>query len=292
MTLRTVIRVSPSFVTWVVFLLTFLALALAPRPVIAQDGAATTTLENPSAPSEEPHPLDPALIAARHSLQHIQTNVRDYTAVMSKRVRVDGQLNDYQHTFVKIRNRRLEDDRLTVPMSVYLYFLNPAAIKGREVIWVENRNNGKMAAHEPGLKGLIKVDLDPNGSMAMRGQRYPITEIGLEKLVQKVIETGNRDRKRDECQVKSYDGAKINQRVCRVFEIIHPVERPYFDFHRAQVFFDNDLNMLIRYASWSWPKEQGGKPVLEEEYTYTDIKINVGLTDLDFDPDNPAYGFW
>ena len=259
---------------------------------MAQNGAAATTQAVTSVPAEQPHPLDPALSTARHSLQHIQTNVRDYTAIMSKRLRVDGQLNDYQHTYVKIRNRRVENDRLTTPMSVYLYFLNPDAIKGREVIWVENRNNGKMVAHDAGLKSLIKVDLDPNGSMAMRGQRYPITEIGLEKLVQKVIETGNRDRQRDECQVKFYDGAKINQRACRMFEIIHPVERPYFDFHRAQVFFDNDLNMLIRYASWSWPKEQGGKPVLEEEYTYSDIKVNVGLTDLDFDPDNPDYGFW
>ena len=272
--------------------LTVLAFTFASRPVIAQDIAAATSRAVTPALAERPHPLDPALRTARHSLQHIQLNVRDYTAIMSKRVRVDGELNDYQHTYVKIRNRRVENDRLTTPMSVYLYFLKPDAIKGREVIWVENRNNGRMVAHDAGLKRLIKVELDPNGSMAMRGQRYPITEIGLEKLVQKVIETGNRDRQRDECQVKFYDNAKINQRVCRMFEIIHPVERPDFDFHRAQVFFDNDLNMLVRYASWSWPKKEGGKPVLEEEYTYTDIKVNIGLTDLDFDPDNPAYGFW
>ena len=292
MMLRSVIRVLAYCIAELVLPLTVLAITFASRPVIAQNVAAATTQAVTSAPAEQPHPLDPALRTARDSLQHIQLNVRDYTAIMSKRVRVDGKLNDYQHTYVKIRNRRVENDRLTTPMSVYLYFLKPDAIKGREVIWVENRNNGRMVAHDAGLKRLIKVELDPNGSMAMRGQRYPITEIGLEKLVQKVIETGNRDRQRDECQVKFYDNAKINQRVCRTFEIIHPVERPYFDFHRAQVFFDNDLNMLVRYASWSWPKEEGGKPVLEEEYTYTDIKVNVGLTDLDFDPDNPAYGFW
>ena len=50
--------------------------------------------------------------------------------------------------------------------------------------------------------------------------------------------------------------------------------------------------MLIRYASWSWPTEPGGQPVLEEEYTYSDIKVNVGLTDLDFDPNNPDYSYW
>ena len=34
-----------------------------------------------------------------------------------------------------------------------------------------------------------------------------------------------------------------------------------------------------------------GEPVLEEEYTYTDVRVNVGLTDLEFDPDNPEYDF-
>lgn len=33
------------------------------------------------------------------------------------------------------------------------------------------------------------------------------------------------------------------------------------------------------------------KPVLEEEYTYMDVKLNVGLTDEDFDPDNKTYQF-
>ena len=31
-------------------------------------------------------------------------------------------------------------------------FLKPESAKGREAIWVEGRNNGKIAAHEAGLK--------------------------------------------------------------------------------------------------------------------------------------------
>jgi hypothetical protein len=75
-------------------------------------------------------------------------------------------------------------------------------------------------------------------------------------------------------------------------QIIHPVRQQHFDFHRAQVFFDDELNLPVRYASWSWPAEPGGQPLLEEEYTYTKVTINVGLTDLDFDPGNPEYGYW
>ena len=51
------------------------------------------------------------------------------------------------------------------------------------------------------------------------------------------------------------------------------------------------MNVPIRYAAYSWPKDPGGKPVLEEEYTYLDVKLNVGLGEIDFDPDNPGYDF-
>jgi hypothetical protein len=237
------------------------------------------------------HPLDAALFAARDSLRHIQTNILDYTAIMTKRCRVHGELSDYQQTFVKIRNRRLDNGRLTIPMSVYMKFHKPDAVRGREVIWVEGRNGGRLVAHDTGIKGLIRVNLSPTGAIAMRGQRYPITEVGLEKLTQKLIEQGERDRQHGECQVRFFDGAKVAERSCSVFQIDHPIKRSHFEFYRAHVFFDDELKILVRYASWSWPVEPSGEPVLEEEYTYTDVRINRGLNDLDFDPDNPAYDF-
>ena len=49
--------------------------------------------------------------------------------------------------------------------------------------------------------------------------------------------------------------------------------------------------MPIRYAAWTWPPTGTDTPVLEEEYNYRDIRLNVGLTDRDFDPDNPTYNF-
>jgi hypothetical protein len=125
----------------------------------------------------------------------------------------------------------------------------------------------------------------------MRGQRYPITEVGMDNLLLQLIDKGNRDRQHGECQVDFHHGAKINDRGCRMIQIIHPEQRPHFDFHRVQVFFDDELKLPVRYASWSWPTEPGGKPLLEEEYTYTNIKINVGLTDLDFDPESSEYNF-
>ena len=193
--------------------------------------------------------------------------------------------------FVKVRNRKMENGRLATPLSVYLRFFKPESVKGREVIWVEGQNAGKIIAHETGFKNLLRVHLEPTGFIAMRNQRYPVTDIGLENLVVNLIETGKRDRKYGECDVQFFRNTKVGNRACTTIQVIHPVKRSHFDFYCARVYFDNELNLPIRYESWSWPPETGGRPVLQEEYTYTDVRVNVGLTYRDFDPDNAEYDY-
>ena len=125
----------------------------------------------------------------------------------------------------------------------------------------------------------------------MKGQRYPMSEIGIENLVVKLIERGARDRKRGECEVEFRKGAKINGRNCTVIQITHPIRRPFFDFHIARIFIDNKLNVPIRYAAYDWPKSPKDKPEVTEEYTYLNLKVNVGLNDMDFNVKNPDYNF-
>lgn len=239
------------------------------------------------------HPLDPALRLAYQILQHIRSNVVDYSAIVIKREQIDGVLGDYEFMGIKVRNRKHVNGTLATPFSVYLTFLKPATVKGREVIYVENRNNGNIVAHEGGMKGrfLPTVNLDPQGMMAMRGQRYPITDLGIENLAVKLIEKGERDKQRDECEVEFVKGAKVGGRSCTVISVKHPVPRPYFDFHLAQIFIDDEMKVPVRYCAYSWPEAEDGQPVVLEEYTYQNVKTNIGLTDADFDPKNPKYNF-
>jgi hypothetical protein len=239
---------------------------------------------------QAPHPLDPAFELARASLQHIQENVDDYTALFIKRYRMDGELTEMQYANVKIRNRKIRDGINVTPMAVYLDFLKPSSVKGREVIWVDGENDGKLIAHDTGIRKLINVTLDPNSYLAMRGQRHPITEIGIEKLLTIMIETVERDRQYGECDIQFRD-IKVSEANCTMLQVIHPVRREHFDFYCARMYFDRKLNIPIRYESWSWPEKSGEKPVLEEEYTYLQMKVNVGLTDQDFSIGNSDYGF-
>ncbi|MCE9527740.1 MAG: DUF1571 domain-containing protein [Planctomycetales bacterium] len=261
--------------------------------------AATTNIAIPEAAAGE-HPLDPALRFADDNLKRFQADIKDYKCLIVKRERIRGVLNEYEYMYAKIRNHKEEGGKISSPLSVYLNFQKPANVAGREVIWVEGANNGKLCAHEGGLLGkLPAVWLDPKGPMAMRGNLYPITEIGIENLIAKLIERGSRERaadpKGEATVVTTTKGAKLgsgaNKRPCTILQISHPTDIGGFEFKLAQIFIDDEYNFPVRYIAYGWPVKGQKGDVILEEYNYTNIELNVGLTDSDFEPSNPSYKF-
>jgi len=230
------------------------------------------------------HPLVPVLKIAEEGLRHIDADIIDYSATLAKKERVKGKLTDTQYMFVKVRHQ---------PFSVYMVFLGPEEMKGREVIYVVGQNDGKLLAHEgKGWRARLgMVALKPESPIAMEGQRYPITMLGMRTLTQRLMEVGREDLRYDEVSVKFHDGAKINGRSCSWLEAMHPVPRKHFRYHLARIFIDDELQMPVRFEAFLWPYKTGGKPVLVEQYTYLNIKINNGFTDKDFDPQNEKYRF-
>ncbi|MBX7167855.1 MAG: DUF1571 domain-containing protein [Pirellulales bacterium] len=253
-----------------------------PNPLVANRLSLRSVIEaGPAAPGE--HPLMPALRWAESNVEHIRA-IEDYQCEFVKRERIDGELKDYQYLFIKVRHR---------PFSVYTYFRAPSALKGQEAIFVTGRNENKLVAHGTGYKNRVlgTLELDPNGWVAMRDNRYPVTEIGMLNLTEKLIAIGRADTQYGECEVVFRPNTKINGRSCTCIEVKHPVPRRNFRFHLAQIFVDDELVVPVRYAAYEWPKTPGGKPELVEEYTYLNLKLNNGFTDSDFDPANGSYGY-
>jgi len=242
---------------------------------------------------QQAHPLDEPLRIATQSLAHIRKDIVDYTAKMVKRERVGGKLGEAEFTELKIRNRKENaNGQVVTPYGIYMKYLKPASKKGQEAIWVEGENGNKIVAHGSGpIQGLITVYLDPTSSWATAGTNYTIVDSGLEKLVEKLIERASRERSFGECKVQFFKGAKINGRSCTLIQLEHPVKRPQFQFHIARVFIDDEHQVPVRYAAWDWPETEGGKPPLLEEFTYTNLQLNVGLTAADFNHKNPKYNY-
>lgn len=272
-----------------------------PPNIIDQSGGldAPFPLDREKPGTDAVHELDPVLTLAKSALANHRMHHRDYTAELVKRERIHGKLLPPTRMSLKLMYRQATpEDSVGRPVCVYLKTLEPKAQSGREVIWSQGRNNNKLAAHEGGLLGMIAVEMAPLSKMAMRDNRYPITEIGIEKLLLKLIEKGERDRLLGPAIVKVSEGVLFGELSCSLLEIIH--ESPTalvdgkeveYEFYLAQIHMDTERQIPLRYASYLWPKSAGGTPELEEEYFYEKLTLNVGLTEADFDPKNPAYGF-
>jgi hypothetical protein len=125
----------------------------------------------------------------------------------------------------------------------------------------------------------------------MRGNRYPITEFGIQRLVERMLLLGEQELKHQECEVQVDESHLVAERVCRRIEVRHPVRRPHFAYHLARIYVDEELQLPIRFEAYDWPTDESNEPLLIEDYTYSDLRVNVGLSDRDFAAEHPDYLF-
>lgn len=243
-----------------------------------EEGGPALATDEPA--SKKEHPLIPAIAEARKAQEAI-SQVKDYEAVFSKTEVVRGR--PYPHE-MRLKHR-------AEPFSVYLKFIDKAH-KDREVIYIEGKNNGKLKAHEgSGFKSLVTVDLAVNGPDALAEGRYPITEIGMLNLVSKLITRWEGESKYGEIEVEYYPEAKIGQTECLAIMATHPVKRKQFNFHKTVLYIDKKTTYPIRLENYDFPSRDGVEPALVEQYQYSNIQVNQGLNDADFDYKNPQYKF-
>ena len=236
------------------------------------------------------HPLLPLLDVAKSAYEQISKTVLDYQATVVSQVQVDGQLGEEKYMIIKIRHEREDGDR-KIPFSVYTRFLKPVNTAGQEAIWVAGENDDKIIAHPAGLFNLIRVKLDPEGALAMKGNRYSIRHIGMKNLLKKMLEKGEEGLKNDGCQVRIERNVKVGDVTCTMLEIVYPEQMSDIDFHKARIFIDDQRGLPIAYEGYLWPEQLGKEPPLLEKYIYTNVKLNNGFTDFEFDPDNPQYNY-
>lgn len=253
-----------------VFLLGFFCLASS--PAWAQNSGTRQVPEN--------HPYVPVLKLARIS-QAAMANVTDYQGVLTKRELIGNKLVTQQME-IKLRQE---------PFSVYLKFREPDP--GREVLFVQGKNDNKLLAHAgSGLASIVgTVPLALDSSEAMKDNRYPLTMIGMKKMIDKIIETWEYETQFGECEVKYYPNATLGNVQCRVVETSHPHPRRQFRYSLVRLYIEKETNLPVRCECWGFPQKPDEKAPLIEEYTYSSLRTNLGLRDFDFDRTNPSYQF-
>jgi hypothetical protein len=225
-------------------------------------------------------------------------NHRDFRAMVRKRERIGKELGPDSRMEIKLRYRDEDPQTGQRRMDVYLKFIEPKSQAGREVIWQEGLNDGLMVVHEAGFLNITRLELSPTSKLAMLGNRYPISDIGIERLLAKLLLKGNRDRGLGDCLVSLTDSVQVAGRDCKRLEVCHPEPEAIVgdrsiphEFYKAIIDIDSEHGVPIRYASYMWPEKSDGEPVLDEEFIYEQLELNAQLADKDFDPDNPAYNY-
>lgn len=214
--------------------------------------------------------------------QKSYAGIADYSCTFYKRERINGRMTPLYVMSMKAR---------TSPRSIYFKFESPC--KGREAIYVEGRNAGKILAHDVGLTRFLAgtLEIEPTSARAMEDNRHPITDAGIGKLIDTIRRRWELELTPEESLVAFNPDMTIGPRKCLMIESVHPRRQPSFQFHKVRLYIDSEHSLPIRFEGYDWPREEGGEAELVEEYSYIDLKLNVGFDDRDFDPANPRYSF-
>lgn len=234
-----------------------------------------------AAESEPPqHPLIPAIQLARQSYEVLQ-QIGDYEATLIKQEIVNGKPVS-QRIALRLREE---------PFSLYLKFEEPHA--GREVLFARGQYDNQLLVHDASgitsLVGTLQLPLD--SPQVMAENRHQVTDIGMRKMLELVLAQWEIESRYGEIDVKFYPNAKMGNADCEVIETTHPRPRKQFLFQRTRLFLEKKSRLPIRIENYAFAEQPGGTPRLVEEYTYLNVRTNVGLTAADFDRRNERYSF-
>ena len=198
-----------------------------------------------------------------------------YTAVFHKQERVKGWLKTKETVYLKFKN----------PFKVYMKWIEDPG-KGREVLYIDGWNDNRIMLRDPGFLGVVIMNLSPQGAIAMKGSRHPITDVGLAYLVKMLGDNLRRGSRSGELGCRIGKEETIFGRRTQSAELIFPKDpRNGYYCYRSIISLDIEKRVPIRVQVFDWQDR------LIEDYGYEDLTLNAGLTDFDFDPRNPKYRF-
>lgn len=213
------------------------------------------------------------LMALLERMEASYGRVEDYSALFSRLERIENKLVPDEAVFLKFKK----------PFNLYMkWTVGPR----KEALYVEGGYDGKVVAHCDGVGGGLTWHLDPKGSILMDGNRHPITDVGFAFILGVMRWNFSQAVKHGELQVLRMEDEAFLGRPCLAVEArFTPGEGRRYYASRIVVRVDKELLLPVGIACYD------EKDALFEEYSYKDVKINVGFTSKDFSKRNAEYFF-
>ncbi len=218
----------------------------------------------------------PEPVALMQQCQKSYEALTDYTAIFIKEQRLRGRLRKPETTSMKFKK----------PFSLYMKWIKQPD-EGKEVIYVQGENEGKLLAHPGGLLQLLTpttVRLEPTHPLARGGNLKPITAAGLGNMIEALVSIFTLAQEKGDLKAVCKEKKEYEGRAVYVIERFLPEKEEYPNQY-AVIYVDAELLLPVFYAAYDKEKN------LLEKYEYQELKVNVGLTAEDFDKSNPKYKY-
>lgn len=201
--------------------------------------------------------------------------VRDYTGTFTRQERRNGALGAEQVAELKVR---------AAPAGVYARFARPEAVAGMEVAHTGARKPAKVKyrpAGVEGAKGFRTVAADDTKFLAEN--RHPVPAWTMAAQLERVSAAVARERAlNNPVEVFASDFRFAGRNVTK-YEVFTRRPHAHREAHKMVVFVDKETKLPVRFEAYDEPKAGATTGELLEAYSFTDLKLNVGLGEAHFD---------
>lgn len=209
---------------------------------------------------------DEVLKVAEITKQKIES-IAGYQFILVKRELVDGKDTGYQYLNVKVR---------TEPLSIYVKFLKPEKLAGREALYyndelVVKRGGNRMSS--------MVLYITPDSPLAMDGNRYPITYINPKVLANELITKIEKELKFPETKLEIYRQAKIDGKSGTLYRMIHTEKKEGMECCVAEIIISKESELPIYFRVRNFHN------IILEEYAFRNMIINPVFSSNEFDQD-------
>ncbi len=201
--------------------------------------------------------------------------VRDYTCTFTRQELVNGKISAEQVAEMKVR---------THPAGVYVRFARPESVAGMEVAYSATRKADRMRYRPAGVAGAKGFQtLELNDAKFLAANRHPVTQWTMTALVDRVAAAVAREKTlNNPIEVYRGDYQFAGRNVVR-YEVLLRRPHAFRTAYQMLLYIDKETKLPLRYEAYDQPKTGSQSGDLIEAYSFSDVKLNVGLGENAFD---------
>ena len=209
-------------------------------------------------------------------------NIDNYRVSFEKRERIKGDIGEVEIMELKIRH--------SPAFSIYMKWKNGDT--GRQLLYNDEYDDKLMVVKLGGLKGRIlpPLKLNPFGSEAKAGARYPVTEAGISGMIRQMIMHRENDLRHGHgIECVRLANQVFDERECYCFKYEYSCPKFNELYRKSIVLMDTRYHVPLKVTSYTWTDNTEGKSAEEldemtliEDYAFRQLNLGAKLVAEDF----------